>query len=98
MHVKVVAWSLQINERRRWEAHCAVKHSGLHGFHSQLTLYQSEMCCQRFHLVSCDLHALELHVTKVGDITWLDGTGGGNTQSSRTPQVYRIFQREGLGY
>src|SRR5262249_29700796 len=98
MHVKVVAGSLQINERRRREAHCAVKYSGLCGFYDQLTLYQSEMCRQRFQLVLCDPHALKLHVTHVGNITWLDGTGGGNTESSRAPQVYRIFQREGLGY
>ena len=54
------------------------------------------MCRQRFHLVLCDPHALELHVTHVGDITWLDGTGDGNPQSSRPLQVDRISQREGL--
>src|SRR5262245_55902516 len=96
MHVKVVAGSLQIDERRRPEADLAIKHLGPCGFHGQLSLGQSETCRQRLRLVPCYPHALEMHVTYVGDMPWLDGPGNGNLQSSRPPQVDRISQREGL--
>src|SRR5262249_35150900 len=96
MHVKVVVGSLQIDERRRPETHLALKHFGPCGFHGQLALCQFETCRQRLQRVPCNHYALEMHVTHVGDMPWLDGTGDGNTQSSRPPQVDRISQREGL--
>src|SRR5215813_8166449 len=96
MHVKVVDGSLQIDKRRRREAHLAVKHLGPCGLNCQLSLCQSETCRQRFRLVPINHNALEMYVTRVGDMTWLDGTCDGNTKSSSTHQVYRIFQLEGL--
>src|SRR5215510_1412036 len=94
MYVKVVAGSLQIDERRRCDVHLAVEEVGLRGFDCQLSLCEFETRGQRFSFVSFDVQTLEADVTRVGEVTRLDLTRDRNAESRSTCQIYRIFHLE----
>ena len=95
MHVKVVAGSLQIDERRRRDAHLAVEEVRLRGFDRQPSLGEFETRGQRFRFVSFDAQTLEADVTRVGEVTRLDLTRDWNAEPRSPLQVYRIFHLEG---
>src|SRR5262245_5483647 len=95
MHVKVVAGSLQIDERRRCDVYLAVEEVSLRGFDRQPSLCEFETRGQRFRAVSFDIQTLEADVTRVGEVARLDLTGDRNTESRSPLQVHRTFHLEG---
>src|SRR5262249_18534210 len=95
MHVKVVAGSLQINERRRRDAHLAVEEVSVRGFDYQPSLREFEPRGQRFRFVSFDVQTLEANVPRVGEVTRLDSTRDRNAESRSSLQVHGTFHLEG---
>src|SRR5262245_8863183 len=95
MHVKVVDGFLQINERRRRDAHLAVEEISPRGFDCQPSLSEFELRGQRFRVVSFDVQTLEADVTHVGEVTQLDLTRDRNAESRSPLQVHCTFHLEG---